>query len=46
MGRTIRSQRKGRPDSIFKAHTYRRLGEACYKNLDYQERHGYVKGIV
>lgn len=46
MGRTIRSQRKGRQDSIFKAHTYRRLGEACFKNLDYQERHGYVKGIV
>lgn len=46
MGRTIRSQRKGRPDSIYKAHTFRRLGEVSYKNLDYQERHGYVQGVV
>jgi len=26
--------------------TFHRLGEVRFKNLDYQERHGYVKGVV
>ena len=46
MGRLIRSQKKGRPDSIYKAHNFRRKSDARYRALDYAERQGYLKGIV
>lgn len=42
----IRPQKKGRPQSIYKAHTFHRVGEARYRALDYSEKHGYVKGVV
>ncbi|KAL3901342.1 MAG: hypothetical protein SGCHY_000686 [Lobulomycetales sp.] len=45
MGRVIRSQRKG-AGGIFKSHTKRRVGAAKIRNLDYLEKHGYVRGIV
>ena len=46
MGRSIRSQKKGNPKSIYKAHFFHRVGEARYRTLDYAERHGYIKGVV
>lgn len=46
MGRLIRSQKKGRPDSIYKAKTFHRVSAAKYRTLDFSERKGYVKGIV
>ena len=46
MGRTIRSQRKGRPNSVYRAHNFHRKAEAKYRTLDYSERHGYIRGIV
>jgi len=45
MGRVIRAQRKG-AGSVFRAHTKHRKGAAKLRNLDYAERHGYVKGVV
>eukprot|EP01118_Nematostelium_gracile_P006722 TRINITY_DN216_c0_g1_i1.p1 TRINITY_DN216_c0_g1~~TRINITY_DN216_c0_g1_i1.p1 ORF type:complete len:259 (+),score=74.74 TRINITY_DN216_c0_g1_i1:109-885(+) len=45
MGRIIRAQRKG-VGGIFKAHTHHRKGAAKHRNLDYAERHGYIKGVV
>ena len=46
MGRTIRSQRKGRPDSIYRSHNFKRVGEARYRKLDFAERRGYIRGVV
>jgi len=46
MGRVIRNQRKGKQKSIFKAHKMHRLAPAKFRNLDYSERRGYIKGIV
>eukprot|EP00899_Mesostigma_viride_P007456 jgi/Mesvir1/16711/Mv15102-RA.1 len=45
MGRVIRTQRKGR-GSIFTAHTVHRKGPARFRQLDYAERSGYIKGVV
>lgn len=45
MGRVIRGQRKG-VGSIFKAHVKKRKGAVKLRQLDYAERHGYVKGVV
>jgi large subunit ribosomal protein L8e len=45
MGRVIRAQRKG-AGGIFKSHTHGRIGAAKIRNLDYNEKHGYVRGIV
>jgi len=45
MGRVIRAQRKG-AGSIFKSHTKHRKGAAKLRNLDFAERHGYIKGVV
>ena len=45
MGRVIRGQRKGK-GSIFRAHTKHRKGAAKLRNLDFAERHGYIKGVV
>merc|ERR1719199_779362 len=45
MGRVIRGQRKG-AGSIFKAHTKNRVGAAKFRNQDFAEKHGYIKGIV
>ena len=46
MGRTIRSQRKGRPNSIYRPHNFVRKAEPQYRTLDYSERRGYLKGVV
>jgi len=43
--RVIRGQRKG-AGGIFKAHTNHRKGAAKFRNQDYAEKHGYIKGIV
>jgi len=45
MGRIIRSQRKGE-GGIFKSKTHKRQGAARLRVLDYNERHGYIKGVV
>eukprot|EP00038_Savillea_parva_P005700 m.159657 g.159657 ORF g.159657 m.159657 type:complete len:257 (+) comp11824_c0_seq1:56-826(+) len=45
MGRVIRGQRKG-ASLIFKSHTTHRKGAAKFRQLDYAEKHGYIKGIV
>ncbi|KAF6014297.1 60S ribosomal protein L2 [Brettanomyces bruxellensis] len=45
MGRVIRNQRKG-AGSIFPSHTRLRKGAAKLRNLDYAERHGYIRGVV
>lgn len=45
MGRVIRGQRKG-PGGIFKSHSKHRKGAAKLRTLDYNERRGYVKGLV
>jgi len=45
MGRVIRGQRKGR-GSIFKSHTRTRKGAAKLRVLDFQERNGFIKGVV
>eukprot|EP00036_Acanthoecidae_sp_10tr_P011966 CAMPEP_0182915964 /NCGR_PEP_ID=MMETSP0105_2-20130417/655_1 /TAXON_ID=81532 ORGANISM="Acanthoeca-like sp., Strain 10tr" /NCGR_SAMPLE_ID=MMETSP0105_2 /ASSEMBLY_ACC=CAM_ASM_000205 /LENGTH=255 /DNA_ID=CAMNT_0025052875 /DNA_START=31 /DNA_END=798 /DNA_ORIENTATION=- len=45
MGRVIRGQRKG-ASLIFKSHTTHRKGAAKFRNLDYAEKHGYIKGVV
>ena len=46
MGRTIRSQRKGRPNSVYRAHNFKKVGEARYRKIDYAERKGYIRGVV
>lgn len=46
MGRTIISQRKGRPGSVYSAHNFKRVAAARYRHLDYAEKHGYIKGVV
>lgn len=45
MGRVIRAQRKG-AGSVFRAHTHKRKGAAKLRQLDFSERHGYLKGVV
>merc|ERR1712072_1479056 len=40
-----RGQRKGR-GSIFKSHTRTRKGAAKLRVLDFQERNGFIKGVV
>jgi large subunit ribosomal protein L8e len=45
MGRVLRAQRKGR-GGIFKSHNKNRKGAARFRVNDYNERHGYVKGVV
>lgn len=45
MGRVIRAQRKG-AGSVFRAHTFHRKAAPKLRNLDYTERHGYIKGVV
>jgi len=46
MGRVIRAQRKGRPGGVFQAHVHHRKGAAKLRVFDFQERNGYVKGVV
>ena len=47
MGRAILSQKKGNPKRPqYKARTFHRNGPARFRNLDYSEKSGYVKGIV
>jgi len=45
MGRVIRGQRKG-AGGIFVAKTANRKGAAKFRNQDYAEKHGYIRGIV
>ncbi|GAU13209.1 hypothetical protein TSUD_234150 [Trifolium subterraneum] len=45
MGRVIRAQHKG-AGSVFKSHTHHRKGPARFRSLDFEERNGYVKGVV
>jgi large subunit ribosomal protein L8e len=46
MGRVIRAQRKGRSKGVFRTHKVHRVAPARFRNLDYAERHGYIRGIV
>merc|ERR1712183_1248358 len=46
MGRVVRGQRKGNPNSIYKSHTFHRIAPCRLRVADYAERHGYVKGVV
>ena len=45
MGRVIRGQRKG-AGGIFTSKTANRQGAAKFRNQDYAEKHGYIRGIV
>eukprot|EP00126_Sphaerothecum_destruens_P006195 Sdes_comp19257_c0_seq1m10238 len=45
MGRVIRGQRKG-AGSVFKSHVHKRQGAAKLRQLDFAERHGYIKGVI
>ena len=45
MGKVIRPQRKGK-GSVFTSHTSKRIGAVKMHQLDYAERHGYVRGVV
>jgi large subunit ribosomal protein L8e len=45
MGRVIRGQRKG-AGGIFKTHSFHNKGAAKFRNQDFAEKHGYIKGIV
>jgi len=45
MGRCLRAQRKG-AGSVFKSHVVTRKGAAKLRPADFNERHGYVKGVV
>ena len=45
MGRVIRNQRKGR-GSIFTANTRLNKNPAAFRQLDYAERHGYLRGVI
>jgi large subunit ribosomal protein L8e len=46
MGRVIRGQRRGAPGGVFKTHGHHRLAAPRFRELDYAERHGYVKGVI
>jgi len=46
MGRVIRAQRRGASGGIFKSHKHLRTAAPKFRNLDYAEREGYVKGVV
>ena len=47
MGRQIRSQKKGDPKRPqYKARNFHRNGPARFRNIDYSEREGYIKGVV
>merc|ERR1712146_14535 len=46
MGRVVRGQRKGNPNSIYKSHTFHRIAPCRLRVADYAERYGYVKGVV
>jgi large subunit ribosomal protein L8e len=46
MGRVIRSQRRGNQKSIFKAYNHHRMDKPQFRNLDFAERNGYIKGVV
>jgi large subunit ribosomal protein L8e len=46
MGRVIRAQRKGRAKGVFKCHSTHRVAPAKFRNWDYAEREGYIRGVV
>ncbi|KAJ4460960.1 putative 60S ribosomal protein L8-3 [Paratrimastix pyriformis] len=45
MGKIIKGQRKGK-SPIFRAHVKHRVAPAKFRTLDFNERNGYVKGVV
>jgi len=45
MGRVIRSQRKG-SGSVFKSHNKHRKGQPKFRQIDFAERNGYIKGVI
>lgn len=46
MGRVIRAQRKGRAKGVFRTHKTHRVAPASFRNYDYAERHGYIRGVI
>lgn len=47
MGRVIRNQRRGNPKSVLgSAYGHLRIERPQFRNLDYAERNGYIRGVV
>ena len=46
MGKVIRSQRKGKPKGVYRGLKSKRVAPPRYRNLDYTEKEGYIKGVV
>ena len=46
MGKVIRCQRKGKVGSVYTTPKSKRIAPPRYRNLDYTERQGYIKGVV
>jgi large subunit ribosomal protein L8e len=46
MGKVIRCQRKGKVGSVYTTPKSKRVAPPRYRNLDFIEREGYVKGVV
>jgi large subunit ribosomal protein L8e len=46
MGKVIRTQRKGRGNVGFKVRKIHAIGKPQFRNIDFSERHGYLKGVV
>lgn len=40
------AQRKGNPKSIYKTHSVHRVAPAAFRNNDFAERQGFIKGVV
>ena len=46
MGRVIRSQRRGNQKGIFKTYGHHKMEKPQFRNLDYAERNGYIRGVI
>jgi len=46
MGRVMRAQRQGRSKGVFRTHKVHRVAAAKFRNWDYAERNGYIRGVV
>jgi len=45
MGKVVRTQRKGK-GSVYAVHSIHKIGKPGHRQLDYSERHGFVRGVV
>lgn len=46
MGKVIRCQRKGKKGSVYTTPKSKRIAPPRYRNLDFSERQGYIRGVV